>query len=178
VVTVIGTPGNNTWEPNRRLTTGGASTAAAITGVNSNPKYPNAWCRLQRQGQTFTMFRSDDGVNWVQLGQTTAADWGAGTPMPDTLFVGPEYSPENGNIADSTLRNVWLAKFRDYGDVSAVVTRPTLSFQRTATGLTITYSGTLQSADALTGQWSIVPGATSPFDVVATEPQKFYRAAP
>jgi len=179
VVTVIGTPGNNLWEPNRRLTTGGISDAAAITaGANSNPKYPNAWCRLQRKGQTFTMFRSDDGVKWVQLGQTTAANWGAATPMPNTLFVGPEYSPENGNISNPALKNAFVAKFRDYGDFSAVVAPPTLSYQRTQTGLTITYTGTLQSADTLTGTWTAVPGAASPFTVTPSVPARFYRAAP
>ena len=179
VVTVMGTPGNNAWETNRRLTIGGATTAATIaTGANSNPKYPNAWCRLQRQGQTFTMYRSDDGVKWVQLGQTTAADWGAATPMSDTLFVGPEYSPENGNISNVALKNAFVAKFRDYGNFSAVVGPPTLSFQRTSTGLTITYTGTLQSADTLTGTWTAVTGATSPFTVTPTVPARFYRAAP
>jgi hypothetical protein len=178
VVTVMGTPGNNSWEPNRRLMTGGASDAATLTGANSNPKYPNAWCRLQRKGQTFTMFRSDDGVNWVQLGQTTAANWGAATPMPNTLFVGPEYSPENGNISNAALKNAFVAKFRDYGDFSAVVAPPTLSFQRTQTGLIITYTGTLQSADTLTGSWTAVAGATSPFTVTPSVPARFYRAAP
>jgi hypothetical protein len=179
VETVMGTPGNNTWETNRRLQTGGSTTAAAIaTGANSNPKYPNAWCRIQRKGQTFTLFRSDDGVNWIQLGQTTAADWGTNTPMANTLFVGPEYSPENGNISDATLKNSFVAKFRDYGDFSAVAPSPTLSFQRTSTGLTVTYTGTLQSADSLTGPWTAVQSATSPFTVTPSVPARFYRAAP
>ena len=178
VVTVMGTAGNNTWETNRRLQTGGATTAAPITGANSNPKYPNAWCRLQRKGQTFTMFRSDDGVNWVQLGQTTSADWGTNA-MPDTLFVGPEYSPENGNISNTALQNMFVAKFRDYGDVTSTVPAPSLSFTRTPTGFTITYSGTLQSADVVTGPWSNVPGASSPFTVTPSTPAaRFYRAGP
>jgi hypothetical protein len=179
VETVMGTPGNNTWETNRRLQTGGSTTAAAIaTGANSNPQYPNAWCRIQRKGQTFTLFRSDDGVNWIQLGQTTAADWDTNTPMANTLFVGPEYSPENGNISDATLKNSFVAKFRDYGDFSAVAPSPTLSFQRTSTGLTVTYTGTLQSADSLTGPWTAVQSATSPFTVTPSVPARFYRAAP
>ena len=175
VTTVMGTAGNDLWEVNRRLQTGGATTAATIAnGANSNPKYPNAWCRLQRQGQTFTMYRSDDGVNWIQLGQTTASDWGASTPMPSTLYVGPEYSPENGNIPQS-LQNVFLAKFRDYGDVTAGTPPPVVTVQRTQTGLTITYSGTLQSADSVMGPWTNVTGATSPYNVTPTVPARFYR---
>jgi len=176
VKTVMGTAGNDLYETNRRLQTGSATTSAPITGVNGAPNYPNAWCRLQRQGQTFTLYRSSDGVNWVQLGQTTSADWGTNT-MPDTLFVGPEYSPENGNITDTSLQNMFVAKFRDYGDVTSGTPAPALSVQRTPTGLTITYTGTLQSADTITGQWTNVPGATSPFTVTPSVPARFYRSS-
>jgi hypothetical protein len=115
VVTAMGTGGNNSWETNRRLETGVATTAA---GGGGTPQYPNAWCRLQRIGQTFNMYRSDDGLNWLNLGSTTFDP-----PMPDKLFVGPEFAPENGNIPeDSGLRAMWLAKFRDYSNTYAAVT--------------------------------------------------------
>jgi hypothetical protein len=67
---------------------------------------------------------------------------------------------------------------RDYGDVTSSVGAPTLTFQRTQTGLTVTYTGTLQSADVVTGPWSNVPGASSPFTVTPSAPEKFYRAGP
>ncbi|HLH54495.1 MAG TPA: hypothetical protein VKY92_12845 [Verrucomicrobiae bacterium] len=176
VTTIMGTPGNNLWEGNRRLDTGGGCTTA-LTNVNSNPKYPNAWCRLQRVGQKFSIYRSDDGVNWVFLGSTT---WGVDdlskTPMPATLYVGPEYCPENGNITDASLKGVFVAKFRDYGDVAASTGAPTLSYTRTPSGLSITFNGTLQSADVVTGPWTNVPGATSPFTVTPSTPAKFFRA--
>lgn len=177
VVTAMKTAGNNLWEGNRRLDTGGGSTTA-LTGTNSNPKYPNAWCRLQRTGQKFTIYRSDDGVNWINVGSTT---WGVDdeskTNMPTTLYVGPEYSPENGNIT-AGLQGMFVAKFRDYGDVTSSVPPPTLSFTRNQTSLMITYTGTLQSADVVTGPWSNVPGAASPFTVTPSVPARFYRAAP
>lgn len=179
VVTVMGTAGNNLWEGNRRLDTGGGCTTA-LTGVNSHPKYPNAWCRLQRVGQKFTIYRSDDGVNWINLGSTT---WGVNdvskTNMPASLYVGPEYSPEDGStsITDTSRRSVFVARIRDYGDVTTSVGgKPTLSFTRTSTGLNVTYTGTLQSADVVTGPWSNVPGATSPFTVTTNTPAKFFRA--
>ena len=171
VSTVMETPGNNSWEGNRRLETGGPSSSA---GGGGTPQYPNAWVRLQRQGQLFTIYRSDDGVNWIQLGTTTFPE-----PMPETLFVGPEYSPENGNITDETLRGVWLAKMRDYGDTfpdgGGNGETPTLSVVRTATGLTLTFTGALESADSVLGPWTAVPGP-SPQDVQTTGPAKFYRA--
>jgi hypothetical protein len=173
VVTAMGTPGNNTWEGNRRLTTGGQSTSAATTGGGAAPQYPNAWCRLQRVGQTFTIYRSDNGTDWVQLGQTTATDWGAATPMPDTLYVGPEFSPENGNVA-AGLQGVFVAKFRNYGNNS--VAPPVMSYQRTASGMRITFEGTLQSADTIGGTWTDMTGTISPYDAPIGATQKYYRA--
>jgi len=108
VQTAMGTAGNNSYEGNQRLTTGAATTSA---GGGGTPQYPNAWCRLQRVGQVFTIFRSDNGVDWTQLGTSTF-----NPAMPDKLFVGPEYSPENGNISNPEQQGVFVAKFRNYGN--------------------------------------------------------------
>ena len=113
VQTAMGTAGNNSWEGNRRLTTGAATTSA---GGGGTPLYPNAWCRLQRTGQTFIIFRSDDGMNWTQLGASTFDP-----AMPATLFVGPEFSPELGNISDEGLKRPFVAKFRDYGNFTPFI---------------------------------------------------------
>jgi hypothetical protein len=53
---------------------------------------------------------------------------------------------------------------------------PTLSLTRTATGILLTFTGTLQSADTVTGAWTDVAGATSPLAVIPTAAQRFYRA--
>jgi hypothetical protein len=44
-----------------------------------------------------------------------------------------------------------------------------------ANGLTLTFTGTLQSADKVNGTWSDVPGS-SPQTVPMTAAAKFYRA--
>jgi hypothetical protein len=171
------TNGNYAWEGNRRLITGGGCTSAL--GQNGGtPQYPNAWCRIQRVGQTLAIYRSNDGVNWLQMGSTSFPDLNDPdkVPLPDTVYVGPEFSPENGNIFDTTLRGMWLAKFRDYGDTfAAVEPTPTLSIARSASGVTITFTGSLQSADTITGTWSDVPGS-SPLAVTPTGAAKFYRS--
>jgi hypothetical protein len=74
-----GTAGNASWEGNRRLATG-ATSSSALFKNNATPNYPNAWCRLQRIGQLFIIYRSDDGVNWLQLGTTIFDE-----AMPDTV---------------------------------------------------------------------------------------------
>jgi hypothetical protein len=166
VLTAMGTAGNNSYEGNRRLATGAETTTAGGGGV---PQYPNAWCRLKRAADLFTIFRSDDGVTWTQLGTTTFTE-----PMPTTVYVGPEYSPENGNILeDSGLRATWVAKFRDYGDYGAVVI-PTVGVS--AAGV-ITYTGVLQSSETVDGSYTPVTGATSPYTVPKTGPARFYRTS-
>jgi len=55
-------------------------------------------------------------------------------------------------------------------------TQPTLSLTRTQTGISITFTGTLESAPSVTGSWTNVPNATSPFSVTPVGPQQFYRA--
>jgi hypothetical protein len=52
---------------------------------------------------------------------------------------------------------------------------PTLSVTRTATGLTLTFQGSLESADAVNGPWKDLPGA-SPMNVSAAGAAAFYRA--
>ena len=147
--------------------------------------YPNPWCRVKRTGQTFYIYSSEDGMNWELLGQTT---WGPGgnamttNPMPATMYVGPDYSPENGNVSDVIDQGTFLAQFRDYGDVVSV-TAPTLSASSLVSGvLTITYTGTLQSSTNLAGPYIAVPGATSPFAVTpqanGAPATTFYRAGP
>ncbi len=173
----LGGPGNAAWEGNRRLDTGGNS-SSALTSNNGVPQYPNAWCRIKRVGQTFTIYRSDDGVNWLNMGSTT---WGVDdqskTPMPDTVYVGPEFSPENGNISVAADQGTFLAQFRDYGDVTTAF-NPGLSISTDpSTGkVTISWTtGTLVSSPTVNGAYSAVTGATSPYVVTPTGQATFYR---
>lgn len=52
---------------------------------------------------------------------------------------------------------------------------PELAITRSATGITITYTGTLQSTDTVNGGWSNVAGG-SPLTVAPTAAARFYRA--
>lgn len=169
--TAMGTAGNNQYEGNRRLETGSQTSSA---GGGGTPAYPNAWARLQRVGQTFNIFRSNDGVTWTSIGSTT---WGnTNAAMPAKMYVGMDYSPELGNVTPESLRKVSVAKFREYRTHSDVLPAPTMTYEQTATGLTITFEGTLQSSDTLAnGSWSDVT-STSPYAVPTSGDKKFYRA--
>lgn len=50
-----------------------------------------------------------------------------------------------------------------------------IAFARTATGVTLTYQGTLQSADSITGPFTDVAGASSPATISFSGSGKFYR---
>lgn len=53
--------------------------------------------------------------------------------------------------------------------------KPEVAIARTATGATITYKGTLQSAPSVNGPYTDVAGATSPYAVTAAGAGAFYR---
>ena len=53
---------------------------------------------------------------------------------------------------------------------------PALTVARTADGVALTYTGTLQAADVVNGTYSDVTGATSPYSERATNAAKFFRA--
>jgi hypothetical protein len=101
--------------------------------------------------------------------------------MPATVYVGPEFSPENGNVTDLIDRGTFLGQFRDYGDYVAA-TQPALSFVYSGGTLTLNFTGILQSSTNLAGPYNAVPGALSPSYNVNPKTvganAEFYRAAP
>jgi hypothetical protein len=52
---------------------------------------------------------------------------------------------------------------------------PSLTINRTPSGIAITFTGSLQSADSVLGPWTNLPGS-SPLPISPTAPMKFYRA--
>ena len=62
---------------------------------------------------------------------------------------------------------------RGIGSSSSV---PLITVARTVDGVALTYTGTLQAADAVNGTYSNVTGAISPYSQRATNAAKFFRA--
>ena len=88
------TPGNGvTWQ--YRSSTGGASVNNNTTGLSAP-----YWVKLVRSGNTFTGYRSPDGVTWTQLG--TAA-----FSMAATAYIGlADTSHNNSSLCAATFDNV------------------------------------------------------------------------
>lgn len=168
-----GTPANNSYEINRRLVSGGETEETEVTN-SVPPAYPNVWVRLARSGNTFRMYRSDTGTNWIKLGETVFDP-----PFATNAFVGIHFSPELANIPpDNESYHQKLARFSHYGDPHAPVesVTPTIKIEKTAQGAQITFAGTLQSASTVLGPWTNIVTA-SPYQVPGLgQGSKFFRS--
>ncbi|HHY86395.1 MAG TPA: cellulase family glycosylhydrolase [Verrucomicrobia bacterium] len=88
------TPGNGVAFQ-YRSTTGGNSGNNNTTGLNAP-----YWVRLVRSGNTFTGYRSPDGVNWTQVGSTTVS-------MGVTVYAGLAVTAHNNSsLCTATFDNV------------------------------------------------------------------------
>jgi hypothetical protein len=164
--------GSPTFEPTERLS----------ISNNAAPPYTNAWLRIRRVGSTFTLFRGSDGTNWTQLGAYTFPSTDIRGPLPSTLHVGPNFSPETGNIPlSSGARRAFLAQFRDYGSAGPSLPSdpPVLAIRRVgASEVEISWAGggTLETSTTLAPDgWSAVPNATSPHRTAPAGNYRFYR---
>jgi hypothetical protein len=91
------TPGNGVTFQSR-ASTGGTSGFNNTTGLSAP-----YWVRLVRSGNTFTAFRSVNGVSWTQQGSATAIS------MAPTVYVGLAVTAHNnGLLATATFDNVTL----------------------------------------------------------------------
>lgn len=127
---------------------------------------------FQTSGGTVTDFPTNTDLN---LGRFNSGSFSFQGMMDEARI--------HGGIDDSNW--VWAdymtvqsnAVFSAYSSVTNTVSLPiTLSIQRSGDQVILNWSsGTLQSASVLTGPYSIVPGATSPYTNTAAGAQEFYR---
>ena len=192
--TAYGEPATNIHQVNFRPYLGGIGspnfepTENPPLQNNAPAPYPNAWLRIKRTGQIFDIFRADDGTNWIQLGSfsfpTNDVDGNTLSPFSKTVYVGPSYSPENGNIpVGSGARAAFLARFRDYGGTGTPGGGGDLSplqITKAANGdiqISWTGPGTLQVNTTLNpATWTDILGAPNPYTVPTPRPKtSFYR---
>jgi hypothetical protein len=91
-------------------------------------------------------------------------------------YVQVAWRLESDTTAADQLQPIGAAFIGTYAPPAAVTgAGPTLSLQRTATGITLTFEGTLESADSVAGPWTAVQGA-SPQNITTSTGTKFFRA--
>jgi hypothetical protein len=147
--------------------------------------------RVKRVGTRFTSYFSYDGVTWVEqadagldlpkLGGTVLVgfanqnDTGFGVPPNDT-YAGNGTTDAAGNPTQNE-SNYGVLRISHFGDYSSTIVPPTVSIRVEGTNVVITYTGTLQSSDSLTGNYAPVSG-TSPLRLPlgSGAVTRFYRA--
>jgi len=168
-------PGRDQGEAGMRVTTGGA-TAAWTSSTNYIPAgIPNAWQRMTRFGNTFTAYRSTNGVNWIPFATTTQ-------PFPSTLLLGFGTTAHDNAVGPTT------ALYRNF----RIICQPVLTnLSYSAATSTFTFSFATQSGssyvieykDSLSApSWTLLTTVTGDgtvklvSDTAATGPMRFYRA--
>jgi hypothetical protein len=91
--------------------------------------------------------------------------------MPASLFVGPEFSPENGNIPDVASRGRFLAQIRDYGDTPALFTTDTTANKRKAVFLgPAKFTPNMGGHSGITGDYALDLGIAGGAMAQVTDP--------
>lgn len=152
----------------------------SVLSNQTDVKYPNGWMRLKRSGDTFTAYRSTNGVDWVQM---RTKEFAGTNQFPATVYLGLSLTSHNNN-------SLCLARFRDYQPnyMPVVATEPpTLTVVRSKPNVTLSWDATLgagyklQGADAVTGTWADVSDAVattngiSSVSLPASTGTKFFR---
>jgi hypothetical protein len=169
-VNALGQPGagHEIWQ---RAVSPSLETISVTVTNDAPPAFTNAWLRIERNGPLFNMYRSVDGKQWQQLGSATFDP-----PLSTNVYVGLAFSPQNDDIPfDTGLRKSFVAKFREY-DLQQIADN-NLRIKIVADHAEVSWDSnwTLQTAPTLTGDWTDLPLATSPYHVDLTEPTRFYR---
>jgi len=112
----------------------------------------------------------------------------AGVNLDVGGIANPVGSPKTVTVDIKAGDYLWFAEMEDNsGGISGMIIRGTggstvepgpvtVAIAKTTAGVDITYTGTLQTANAVTGPFTDVPGATSPYSAKTTSAAAFFRA--
>ena len=144
--------------------------------------------RRTRGGDTHSIFSGlIDEVRISKVIRYTEAGFAlpksAFTPDADTVALYHFDEASNGVVKDASIfgnhgtliMNAVLVP-ADTPITPAPAVETVISATRKAEGLSITFTGTLESADEVKGPWTVVQGAASPLSVKPDQSKRFYRA--
>jgi hypothetical protein len=163
--------------------TAGSETLMRFAGLN-----PGKYKVTVFEGRTTDSARF--GKVWVDdikgLKGPADANTGNYAGKNDAGEVLPLGQPQSVTVDIKAGEYLWFAEMEDNsGGISGMIIRGLsaaavapgpLSVARTGTGVSITYTGVLQSADTVSGPYTDVAGASSPFAQANSGTAKFYRA--
>lgn len=116
------------------------------------------WVRLQRQGNKFTAYRSTDGRTWIHFGEIESA-------LASNAFLG---------LATS---RVTYTRYADFGTPTVIVDPGPVAVSLTGGNAVLTWTGpgTLEGAPTISGPWTTIPGAASPYSTPAGTGTQYFR---
>ena len=165
-----------TWQW-RDTTDGGSGSldGALRTNLRDNADYPNTWIRLVREdaaSNDFKAYWSNDGSNWILHSSHTIPSTDEPV-LPETLYVGMAVTSHDNGDATPLAEAV-------YGSFSVnpyeEITDPQLKAALQGGQVVISWaSGTLVSSPDVTGPYTSVAGANSPYSVTPQSGAKFYK---
>ncbi len=149
---------------------GSVVTGISLTSANDSPN---------RDPASYKLEGSNDGAAFTLIAEGAVKAFTARFQRQEILFANTAqysiYRITFPTVSDAaTANSMQIAEVEFLGKVTAA--RAKLGISTAAGKITITYTGTLQGADAVTGPYTDVAGATSPRDVAPTAAMKFYRA--
>ena len=145
--------------------------------------------RRTRGGDTHSIFtglidevRISKVIRYTEAG--FAVPKSAFTPDANTVALYHFDEAINGTVKDASsfgndgmlIKNAVLVPATTPITSPTPVAKPTISATRTAGGLSITFVGALESANAANGPWAVVQGAASPLAVKPDQSKRFYRS--
>ncbi|MDB6053727.1 MAG: uncharacterized protein JWN25_1250 [Verrucomicrobiales bacterium] len=170
-----GTGAANSIEANKRDATAGGMGNWSNNQGSPAPTVPNQWLRIQRVGNTFTCYRSNDGKAWTLKGADTPSNT---TPYPSVVYFGLA-----GCNNDNGFANIFT--FSNLSDVT-----DKLNVGASGGNIIVTFPATgsagykLQGTDSLDGTitWSDIVATSTftndgnvTFTVAPAGARKFYR---
>ena len=166
-------PGRNLTEMGFRSDLGGATTAIGNSFVPAG--VPNAWMRISRVGDLFTGYRSTNGMDWIQFGQTNVSfpaemQVGIGvTAHDDTLLATGTFSGLIISVPTSQQPIVNLSYSEVGGFSGAIQTQVGVTYE-------VQFKDDLNAAMWNTLKMIIGDGTVQPFvDANPGVPARFYR---
>ncbi len=173
------TPGANGIEANSRPALDGAS--GGFDGTRPQPKFPNAWVRLARNGNVITAYYSTNGVNWTLTGTQDATAVGDLAPLPPTMYVGLCNTAHENDVVGVEPYLDWnQVEFADYSSSFVATVPVTLSVVKAGNNLNISWTpnaGQLYSSPVVgsAAVWTLVPAASNPAVIPIAAGQSFFQ---
>ncbi len=162
----------------KKLNTGFTVTPSAGASVITGIRLTSANDSPDRDPASYILEGSNDGTSFTQISQGAVAKFSKRFEAQAITFANTA-AYKTFRVTFPTVANATAANSMQIAEVELLgvpgTVAPTASISLAGGKISITYQGTLESADSVTGPYTPVAGATSPFSADPTAGAKYYR---